>query len=176
MTHLNLPDQSQGARRSSLFQIPINFKPAPRGSSHVSFIRDPHHDDTLHEDSFHRRPKKVYYENTYQMDPPERFKAEQVSDIIREVLNSSLEETTYEPMACSILSKTIAQDIKLRVEELDFKRYKLISWVTIGEKKDQGVRIGSRCVWDQDRDNFATATFENTHIYAVGMMYAVYYE
>jgi hypothetical protein len=55
-------------------------------------------------------------------------------------------------------------------------RYKLISIVTIGEKKDQGVRVGSRCVWDKDRDNFASAMFENTHIYAVGMVYAVYYE
>ena len=48
--------------------------------------------------------------------------------------------------------------------------------VTVGEKNDQGVRMGSRCVWDTDRDTFSSATFENAHIYAVGVVYAVYYE
>lgn len=55
-------------------------------------------------------------------------------------------------------------------------RYKLISLATIGEKKDQDVRVGSRCVWDTQWDSFATATFQNPHIYAVATVYALYYE
>ena len=55
-------------------------------------------------------------------------------------------------------------------------RYKLVSIVNIGEKKDQGVRIGSRCVWDATRDNFAMVNFENPHLFATAAIYAVYYE
>ena len=48
--------------------------------------------------------------------------------------------------------------------------------VSVGERKDQDVRFGGRCVWDADRDTFASAWFQNPHLYAVGEVYAVYYE
>lgn len=41
---------------------------------------------------------------------------------------------------------------------------------------DQGVQIGSRYLWDADRDNFAAASFHNRHIFADGSVYALYYE
>ena len=41
---------------------------------------------------------------------------------------------------------------------------------------DQGVRIGSRYLWDHERDNYAAASFHNKHVYAVGEVYAVYFE
>ena len=48
--------------------------------------------------------------------------------------------------------------------------------VTIGEKKDQDVRFGSRCIWDTAWDNYASGYYENPHIYAVGQVYACYFE
>ena len=54
--------------------------------------------------------------------------------------------------------------------------YKIVCLVSIGEKKEQGVRVGSRCVWNTDWDTYATASYENHHIYAVGICYALYYE
>ena len=55
-------------------------------------------------------------------------------------------------------------------------RYRYVSLVTIGEKKDQGVRFGSRCVWDHQRDSYATNFYETHQLYAVGTLYAIYYE
>lgn len=55
-------------------------------------------------------------------------------------------------------------------------RYKLISLVMIGEKNEQGVTVGSRYLWDADRDNFAASSWSNRHLYAVGSVYALYYE
>ena len=48
--------------------------------------------------------------------------------------------------------------------------------ITIGQKKDQGVRVGSRFLWDADRDSFCAVDWSNKHLYAVGTVYAVYYE
>ena len=55
-------------------------------------------------------------------------------------------------------------------------RYKILSVITIGQKKDQGVRVGSRFLWDADRDSFCAVDWSNKHLYAVGTVYAVYYE
>ena len=57
-----------------------------------------------------------------------------------------------------------------------FYRYKIVAVVMIGQKTEQGVQIGSRYLWDADRDNFAAASFHNRHIFCVGSVYAMYYE
>lgn len=40
-------------------------------------------------------------------------------------------------------------------------RYKFVVQVLIGEKKDQGVRMGTKCFWDAGTDNQATENFMN---------------
>jgi hypothetical protein len=62
------------------------------------------------------------------------------------------------------------------VTNILFFRYKIIALVTVGQKTDQSVSVGSRFLWDADRDNFAAASWCNKHVYAVGTVYAVYYE
>ena len=54
--------------------------------------------------------------------------------------------------------------------------YKIVTTVVMGQKCDQGVRAGSRCVWDDKRDTWASASFENAHIFAIGEVYAICYE
>ena len=64
---------------------------------------------------------------------------------------------------------------KLIVFEL-ISRYKYVCLVTIGEKAQQEVCFGSRCVCDKQWDNYSSATYENFSLYAMGVVYALYYE
>lgn len=162
-----------GAKVSSLFDVVALHRPLKNaGSSVISYACDPRHD----EDVGLHRAKKVYYENTYQLDPPSKFRADKVRPIIEQVLQVNLEGMKYDPIECSYLSKKLSDEIKHKVKELNFKRYKLVCTVTIGQMHDQGVQIGSRYLWDADRDNFAAASFHNRHIFADGSVYALYYE
>lgn len=45
--------------------------------------------------------------------------------------------------------------------ELKLPRYKFMVQVVIGEQKGEGVRMGCRCFWDSDTDNYASETFTN---------------
>jgi hypothetical protein len=47
------------------------------------------------------------------------------------------------------------------VSELGFKRYKYVVQVVLGEQHGAGVKIGSRCLWDADTDNYASGVFIN---------------
>ncbi|XP_050402182.1 dynein light chain Tctex-type 5-B [Patella vulgata] len=163
-----MTDNFLGAKGSSVFDLTAR-KAAPCGSSTMSFAYEPHQED-------HRQPKRVYYENTFRMEPPEKFRPDKVLPIIERVLTKHLEGVKYSSGECSSISKTIADEIKSAVKDLNFERYKIISQVTIGEKKDQGVRVGSRFLWDADRDNYASFSFENRSIFATGIVFAVYYE
>ncbi|CAH1775958.1 unnamed protein product [Owenia fusiformis] len=159
-------------QRSSVFELPLH-RPGPCGSSITSFACEPKHSD---HDPHHRQQKKVQFENTYRMEPETRFKIETVQEIIREVLQENLKDKMYDPIDCSLLCKDLAQEIKVKVKALGFARYKIISYVTIGEKKEQGMRCGSRNIWDASRDNFASGNFENTSLCAMATVYAIYYE
>lgn len=158
-----------GTKVSSLFDVAERHQLQPHGSSITSFAWEPH-------DEGGKRVKKIAYENTYKMEPPKKFRPDQVKPIIEKVLATNLEGKKYDPIECSILSKALADDIKARVKELQFERYKVLSLVTIGQRSDQGVSVGSRFLWDHDRDSFAASSWYNKHLYAVGTVYAVYYE
>jgi uncharacterized UPF0146 family protein len=47
------------------------------------------------------------------------------------------------------------------LESLKETRYKVIVQTTIGQLKDQGVRVASRCLWDPNFDNYASTSFIN---------------
>lgn len=43
-------------------------------------------------------------------------------------------------------------------------RYKVVVQTTIGQMRDQGIRIASRCLWDPTTDNYASCSFSNVSL------------
>ncbi len=75
------------------------------------------------------------------------------------------------------LNKTICDEVKLKLKEdlMNFKRYKILVHCIIGEKRGQGVRVGSKCLWDSTCDCAVWASYENDAIYAFCAAYGVYF-
>ena len=119
---------------------------------------------------------KLIHENTYQLEPKKKFQSDKVKAIVDSVLESQLKDETYDPKACKQTSLTLCEIIKSRVKELDYERYKIVCVVSIGQLKDQGLRMASRCCWDPNWDNYATGNFTNKTLYAVATVWGVYYE
>ncbi|XP_077981554.1 dynein light chain Tctex-type 5-B-like [Glandiceps talaboti] len=164
----NMTDVTLDRNTSSLFEIAR--KPRTTGSSYVSLSCEPSHDG-----DFQRKPK-LLYENSYRMEPTKKFISDRVEPVIQAVLEENLASEKYDGEKCSLLSKTISQEIKLRIKDLHYDRFKIVCTVSIGEKKSQDVLIGSRCVWDQERDDFASASYTNSSLFAIAVVYALYYE
>ena len=55
-------------------------------------------------------------------------------------------------------------------------RYKFVFQASMGENNNQMIRNASRCLWDSDIDNCASASWTNGRVYAVAMCFALYYE
>jgi hypothetical protein len=45
------------------------------------------------------------------------------------------------------------------VKQLNFPRYKLVTFVTLGENNGGGVHMGLKTLWDSETDLFATHTY-----------------
>ena len=119
----------------------------------------------------------VRYENTYRTEPTTKFFPGMVSDIIRTKLEQTLGEVKYNAQVCGKLACELSESIKQEVKrKLDLPRRKLVSFVTIGERQCQGARVGSRCVWNEKADRYASASYKNSSLFAVGVVFAVFFE
>ena len=119
----------------------------------------------------------VIYQNTYRTEPSYKFFPDLVSTIISNCLSQKLDGVAYCSKSCAQLASQLSAQIKVKVKsELFLPRHKLVAFVTIGEIKDQGVFVGSRGVWSPKFDGFASSSFKNETLFAVGILYAVYLE
>lgn len=56
-----------------------------------------------------------------------------------------------------------------------WSRYKIVVQCVVGEHGGQGVKVGARCFWDVNTDNFAQEMFLSENIFAVCAAFGVYY-
>ncbi|XP_033507096.1 dynein light chain Tctex-type 5 [Epinephelus lanceolatus] len=137
--------------------------------STVSYIDElAHHDDNAR--------MTVTMENTYQMGPYKRIPVPAVTDILKDVLTSYLQEEKYEVEWSQKMTKTICEVIRARVKDLMIPRYKIVVLVHIGQLAGQSMQISSRCLWDASNDTFASYSFKNSSLFGVATVYAVYLE
>jgi hypothetical protein len=117
-------------------------------------------------------------ENTYQMRPEDgqKFMSAQVQEFMADILRENLDDKEYDSTKCSSLVTELTNTIKHRAKELKLTRYKLVIQVMIGQNGQQCVQVGSRCIWDQTTDNFASATYNSKQLFAVANCFGVYFE
>ncbi|EDV23101.1 Tctex1 domain-containing protein 1-B [Trichoplax sp. H2] len=126
-----------------------------------------------HEDT---RSQLHHKENTYKMDPDVRFPSAAIKSIVQDVLESYLQNESYDSEVCREMTKTVSEVIRSRVKDLNLRRYKLVSLVYIGQLTNQGVKLGSRCLWDPSNDNFSSHSYQNASLFAVATVYGIYLE
>uniref|UniRef100_A0AAR2KXV0 Uncharacterized protein n=1 Tax=Pygocentrus nattereri TaxID=42514 RepID=A0AAR2KXV0_PYGNA len=72
--------------------------------------------------------------------------------------------------------QTLSDSIKDAAKRLSYERYKLISYVAIGQLRDSDVTCSSRGVWCPAADTFTEYVFKNEHLFALCILFAVYQE
>ncbi|KAK3098189.1 hypothetical protein FSP39_017057 [Pinctada imbricata] len=123
-------------------------------------------------------PEGLKLENTYRMEPDEgkRFVSYKVEGKMTEILGERLADVDYSDATGSTLSTELATQIKKELHQFPWNRYKYVVQVVIGEHKEQDVKIGSRCLWNQKTDNFACANYSNKSLFAVAACFAIYFD
>ncbi|GAB1865924.1 Tektin [Camponotus japonicus] len=113
----------------------------------------------------------------YQIRPPlhEKFKPLSAKEIIHDVLFDQLATKSYDAQAAAQWTKDIADVIERKIKDLQFKRYKYIVNVVLGQQHGAGVKIGTRCIWDAEADTYAYDSFINDSIFCMAIVYAVYF-
>ena len=124
---------------------------------------------------------RIRLQNTYRMEPADndKFKPYKIEPKLYELLEESLKNKKYDPLKAAHMSKELSQEL-MRETRLIMNnasmRYKLVSHVVIGEMSGQDLRVGSRCLWDNNQDNCVSVVYKNTSLYAVATIFAIYFE
>lgn len=119
---------------------------------------------------------KIFYENTYKLFPDAKMSTKKVETSVEKVLREQFANEVYERTRCMEKCRSICQLIKEKVKELGMSRYKLVVVAHVGENKSQGVQITSRCVWNDNFDDFVTVHFTNSSLFVQATVYALYAE
>ncbi len=123
------------------------------------------------------KQEEVIYQNTFRTEPSYEFLPDKVSDIIQATFTEKLKGLEYEPNTCQHLACDLSELIKEMVKKrMNLPRHKLVSFVVIGERCDQGAIMGSRCIWNVKFDGYASSSYTSDSLFAVGVLYAVFLE
>ena len=53
--------------------------------------------------------------------------------------------------------------------------FQIVVEVVIGEQRGEGVRMGTRCLWDSDTDNYVSDVFMNDSMFCCAAAFGIYY-
>lgn len=125
---------------------------------------------------------RIRLANTYRTEPnsdQERFKPYKLEPKLYNVLEDHLKDKKYDASKTAQLTKELSQLVMRETRLLmnnSSPRYKLVSHVLVGEMKNQDIRHGSRCLWDNNLDNYVSVVYKNSSLFAVATVFALYYE
>ncbi|KAM6161162.1 dynein light chain Tctex-type protein 2B [Erethizon dorsatum] len=116
-------------------------------------------------------------ENTYILRPifQQRFRPAVVKDCIHTVLKEELANAEYSAEETPQLTKHLSENIKDKLKEMGFDRYKMVVQVVIGEQRGEGVFMAARCFWDADTDNYTHDVFMNDSLFCVVAAFGCFY-
>lgn len=110
---------------------------------------------------------------------PSGFVKENISKVIKEVLESQLSGRKYVASECAKITRELVNILRDKVVELDMKKYKFICTCYITQKLKPAPSVQSGCAWDEgaigiDKDGFAEYIYKNDDLLAVATVYGVY--
>ncbi|NXU36813.1 TC1D3 protein, partial [Drymodes brunneopygia] len=112
--------------------------------------------------------------NTYRLEPRIKVQDNLLRDKAQAILTSKLQGATYNGVSSPSLCASISEEILKAVKELNYERYKYVVSVLIVEKANQAMIVGSRCLWDAERDTWVSAKCETDTFIALALVMACY--
>jgi hypothetical protein len=114
---------------------------------------------------------------TYRMEPdePEKFYPSKAKEIADKIIEEELQGAVYDDADAKGWSVHISDKVREKVtESLGKTRYKVVVQTTIGQHRDQGIRVASRCLWDPTTDNYASCNYSNATLFCSVLIFALY--
>ncbi|KAK4329388.1 hypothetical protein Pmani_000244 [Petrolisthes manimaculis] len=108
-------------------------------------------------------------------DLKDKFRSSVVRDVIHNTLVEKLTGFVYSCETGDEMSLSLSELLRNKLLDLNLPRYKFVVSVVLGEQRGEGVKVGARCLWDADTDNYASDVFLAETFFCCAAVYAVYF-
>ncbi|XP_055837956.1 dynein light chain Tctex-type 4 [Episyrphus balteatus] len=122
------------------------------------------------------KPAVPRYMPTYRLEAHNPLNREQCENIMKAVMDKAFEDFIYSSKQAQDLCQHISEEIKTRVKEKNYDRYRLICVVTIGEKCMQGFKSVVTFLWDAEKDGYIKYAYDTPDFFANATLYYLYYD
>ncbi|XP_045781812.1 dynein light chain Tctex-type protein 2B-like [Maniola jurtina] len=120
-----------------------------------------------------KRPVLTYLP-TYQLSSTHKFHLPTVQKITDELLDEHWTGHKYNVQDSPALALRIAGELMRKLKAIQFNRYRIISVVTIGQKRAQSYNNAVAFLWDHERDNYVDVQREVTTAFVQVTTFGVY--
>ncbi|XP_072944389.1 dynein light chain Tctex-type protein 2B-like [Epargyreus clarus] len=120
-----------------------------------------------------KRPPLVYL-NTYQLEPRERFHVPRVKQATDEILDEFFTGHKYSSQESPALALRLAGELMRKIKAMQFNRYRVITVVTIGQRRAQSYNNAIAFLWDYERDNYVDVIREVTTAFVHVTTFGIY--
>ncbi|XP_006823288.2 dynein light chain Tctex-type protein 2-like [Saccoglossus kowalevskii] len=71
----------------------------------------------------------------------------------------------------------LSNEIKAKIKELGYDRYKLVVEVTCIPHQNQSLRMASQCLWDEKWDEYVVVEYDrNSSMKIIALIFGIYFE
>ncbi|KFB44348.1 AGAP005179-PA-like protein [Anopheles sinensis] len=91
-------------------------------------------------------------------------------------LKSYLDDYKYLGKRAKRLAENLSEELKNQFKLCQFDRYRFVALVTVGDKLAQDFRCVSRSLWDPEKDDCLSVTYEAPTFFVIATVWAVYFE
>ncbi|XP_075168632.1 dynein light chain Tctex-type 5 isoform X2 [Haematobia irritans] len=120
----------------------------------------------------------IRYMPTYRLEAMRPLNKEICEKILKSVMDATFTDSnfTYSPKTSLQFCAQVSEEIKTRIKNKNYDRYRYIVVVTIGEKLMQGYYSLVNFLWDAEKDGYLSYVVENPKFFAVATLYYLYYD
>ncbi|XP_047528231.1 dynein light chain Tctex-type 5-like [Vanessa atalanta] len=120
-----------------------------------------------------KRPPLSYLP-TYQLEPSYPFHIPTVTKISDELLDEHFTGHKYNLQESPALALRLAGELMRKIKALQFSRYRVITVVSIGQKRAQCYNNAISFLWDHERDNYVNLQREVNSAFIQVTVFGVY--
>lgn len=104
----------------------------------------------------------------------QRIEKKAIKDIISDVLVTEFLNCQYDAKVARGQCALVSQRIQASVRNMLDREVKLVATVHTGEQKGQAVEISCQCLWDPEKDNLVTVSFQDKFMFAMCTVFIVH--
>ncbi|XP_026329945.1 tctex1 domain-containing protein 1-like [Hyposmocoma kahamanoa] len=120
-----------------------------------------------------KRPILAYFP-TYQLNPCAKFNTFYVTKMAQLLLEENFTGHKYNSVDTPNLALRTAYELMKRVKTMNFNRYRIISIVTIGQKRSQSYNNAITLLWDDERDDYVDVHKELSTCFIQATIFGIY--